>query len=691
MLGALKTAVLGTPGPPKQNVHYGAEPLQNAAAPPPPPQLDLKPKVSEEKREEKKSYSGNSYGLQYERPSRLEDSEDAPPTIPRRSATLARRFQQSPSSDDIKITGSSTPPRRNAVDQNKPENISPTKKGILMTPGTILARKKSVAFHPTTPMLDHHKPRPQPRASSSGLPNDCPGKFPSPYTPRTVKDDEWEDVGTLGVEANLFENKGVSKVKQQEKSASKFDSILKASEENNDEQITKKNPFGLKKDFARNIKPIRSQSDSATTLNTFEQKSQEPINDIDELRKKAALYDKLLPQVERMQKANSAALDAIEQAEFETEKRERELQDAEARIEMYEKELQKLKSALRDRDNKMDELSVLFEQGGIHGSLDQGAELRKVRMELRTAKRELEALEALKKENDELKRKVKELDLKLERTTREKDLAEKEIASLLERPANNSTDKHLRDENERLMAENHRLRMDGFEKEKKLRDAERTVISLKDQALEASRQPHEETPTAQKVFSLDDDPFLAQLRSSTPPKRDELNPSKPTLSAKDADQTASPKRRHSLFGSPRKSNIDIFAPSAANPFISTSPKRTGKSAFDTNTLDTLDLNALNTSTPSKSKPKFSASGIENIPYYIESPKNSVIPVAPEPGKVGSQFASRRASAGATRPGSRGKTTVAASAGRKVTGSGGDRLAEAKRRLEEKRKKRRSAL
>jgi len=58
---------------------------------------------------------------------------------------------------------------------------SPTKpQGILLTPGTATLRRKQVTFGE---VVDNEGKKP---IGHSGIPNDCPGKFPSPWTPKTV-------------------------------------------------------------------------------------------------------------------------------------------------------------------------------------------------------------------------------------------------------------------------------------------------------------------------------------------------------------------------------------------------------------------------------------------------------------------------------------------------------------------------
>ncbi|KAK3673594.1 hypothetical protein LTR78_006499 [Recurvomyces mirabilis] len=69
-----------------------------------------------------------------------------------------------------------------------PEAVSSPTKGILMTPGTAAAKKKNVTFGDH--VLDNEEKRP----SKSGLPEEYPGKFPSPWTKPIGSDDDLSDV-----------------------------------------------------------------------------------------------------------------------------------------------------------------------------------------------------------------------------------------------------------------------------------------------------------------------------------------------------------------------------------------------------------------------------------------------------------------------------------------------------------------
>lgn len=72
---------------------------------------------------------------------------------------------------------SGVPPINLEVKENSRGILSPTKPtGILMTPGTAATRRKTVSFG--TGFEDNGE---KVRASKSGIPDDCPGKFPSPW------------------------------------------------------------------------------------------------------------------------------------------------------------------------------------------------------------------------------------------------------------------------------------------------------------------------------------------------------------------------------------------------------------------------------------------------------------------------------------------------------------------------------
>ncbi|KAE8446638.1 hypothetical protein EG329_011831 [Mollisiaceae sp. DMI_Dod_QoI] len=70
--------------------------------------------------------------------------------------------------------------------ENEPRSMSPTKPpGILLTPGTATMRRKTVSFDHEVVDKEQQRTTFGKPGSKSGLPDDCPGKFPSPWVPKS--------------------------------------------------------------------------------------------------------------------------------------------------------------------------------------------------------------------------------------------------------------------------------------------------------------------------------------------------------------------------------------------------------------------------------------------------------------------------------------------------------------------------
>lgn len=79
-----------------------------------------------------------------------------------------------------------------AKQDDMPEPMPSPTKGILMTPGTAAARRKTVTFGDH--VVDNEKDKTK-EGSKSGLPNDYPGKFPSPWVQPPEKPEK-EDIAS---------------------------------------------------------------------------------------------------------------------------------------------------------------------------------------------------------------------------------------------------------------------------------------------------------------------------------------------------------------------------------------------------------------------------------------------------------------------------------------------------------------
>ena len=102
---------------------------------------------------------------------------------------------------------------------NEGGNFSPTKQGILLTPGTVRGKKKEVTFGAQVLDNEHKKP------SRSGIPNNCPGKFPSPWTPKISDMSDEKRPKTKLTEA-LYEAKATGTTPRDRKMRSKDDADI---------------------------------------------------------------------------------------------------------------------------------------------------------------------------------------------------------------------------------------------------------------------------------------------------------------------------------------------------------------------------------------------------------------------------------------------------------------------------------
>ena len=98
-------------------------------------------------------------------------------------------------------------------------NFSPTKQGILLTPGTVRGKRKEVTFGAHVLDNEHKKP------SRSGIPNNCPGKFPSPWTPKVTDMPDEKRPKTKLTEA-LYEAKATGTTPRDRRMRSKDDADI---------------------------------------------------------------------------------------------------------------------------------------------------------------------------------------------------------------------------------------------------------------------------------------------------------------------------------------------------------------------------------------------------------------------------------------------------------------------------------
>ncbi|KAI5849381.1 hypothetical protein DFP73DRAFT_509206 [Morchella snyderi] len=159
-LKAIRTVVWGTPAPPKPR----ERPTRRKKAS---PRSKRNITAAKEERDKKKE------------PSSVEQKDIFASTRPLRNSKALDSipFRISPKLNLFDPSSSSNTHLPPVFDVSTPTQPSSPSKGILMTPGTALARKKAVSFHPS---IGETTPPPK-NYIRSGLPEEFPGKFPSPW------------------------------------------------------------------------------------------------------------------------------------------------------------------------------------------------------------------------------------------------------------------------------------------------------------------------------------------------------------------------------------------------------------------------------------------------------------------------------------------------------------------------------
>ncbi|KAI9805201.1 MAG: hypothetical protein M1825_001037 [Sarcosagium campestre] len=148
-------------------------------------------------------------------PSGSEDPAEEDTQMPEQPETPAPTFVLRALKTALFGTPKTAPPKSTTAVRNNTsadpmkDQTSPIKRsGILLTPGTGPARRKTVSFGES---LDQKTAK---QKGKSGLPDNCPGKFPSPWTPRPTPQDDatrmsltksFRDVKAKAVESSVDE------------------------------------------------------------------------------------------------------------------------------------------------------------------------------------------------------------------------------------------------------------------------------------------------------------------------------------------------------------------------------------------------------------------------------------------------------------------------------------------------------
>ena len=345
--------------------------------------------------------------------------------------------------------------------------------GILVTPGFASTKKKVVSFAAST--SDEVKPRPQARIRS-GLPTDFPGKFPSPWTPRTatpkavdarsakVLFSNSEDAqneppnqpsSTSGEEGkqsaaaaavadgdvtvNLdfpISTSGKYWKERVEDLEGKYERMLAKSEKWR--EITR-----IAKDYAK--KKDSQCAEMAEKLRGVMKENQRLQSDMEDL---AQSKEKVLSRYSY----SKTTTDAAESKKLISELRET--------IAAYEKKMQALESLLDERDNQVTELSMYIEETPTASSDEL---IRELKRHLRKARTELREMTLTKMDNDSKRLRIANLETELSSLKTENLRLE---AELKESRGGMGDTSHLAHKNRSLHENRLKLQVERLEQEK---------------------------------------------------------------------------------------------------------------------------------------------------------------------------------------------------------------------------------
>ncbi|RPA78391.1 hypothetical protein BJ508DRAFT_378356 [Ascobolus immersus RN42] len=402
---------------------------------------------------------------------------------------------------------------------------SPTK-GILVNQDAAKpTRKKTVAFDPSTPAADHHKPRPQPRVRS-GLPADCPGKFPSPWTPRTAQQDEKTANNT---EAN-------AQTAGSKKDDHRMDDIRRP-------LFTDKKPdlappsntvnWGLEPITTRNEPQKKDAKAEDWRIEDLKYQLEGALAENESMKARLKEALRIKKQNERLTRANDAALHHIKEREIELKGYEDAIQKYEADLQEAEKKVAEYERRARDADDRMNQLSIMFDESGMQGfnpssATDSNTDVRDLKRELRKTKRDAENNERnLQLEIEDLKIQLREANATMTKLRNDRQQLVQECRRLQQENqeankgnfgSNSNTDSQGRLAQMKLETENARLRRENEAKDRQLENLLQQLDEAKSLGLSLNLGRPVST-SSPKPMEFDDDPFFNVGESKANSKR----------------------------------------------------------------------------------------------------------------------------------------------------------------------------
>jgi hypothetical protein len=364
-----------------------------------------------------------------------------------------KRSLQTESEDDGQLTFK-PPSHPNATDQRNTnltdiptdgaEQIptcppSPTK-GILMTPGAGVNRRKAVSFDPA---IEAEVSKPKVSRIRSGIPHDCPGKFPSPWTPKTITPRRPLSIrsGSGSLEETSLPIQPDSKLAPKRHGFlfnvdenSRIEDIMNESDDEfldiPDNELTTdmtspKSASGKYwKEHAENLEGLalkrvhRLKDMCSTAVEYAKRKDELCVNLGEKVRELLDKHQLLKSEIRRINetaqltagpdgRALSDAMRMLSEKEARITTGDAKIAQLQSLIDQYQTRLKGFEEMLNQREDKIAEMSMIMYTDNDSASMDQIAELKQ---KLRQARQEVKEMNSLRADNRSQRAKLSELE-----------------------------------------------------------------------------------------------------------------------------------------------------------------------------------------------------------------------------------------------------------------------------------------
>jgi hypothetical protein len=350
-----------------------------------------------------------------------------------RRTSNALDFKPSPHANIFNPSSSKSTELPVHLTQVTPARPSSPTKGILMTPGAAVSRRKVVSFDPA---LADETPKPKNSRVRSGLPSDFPGKFPSPWTPRIDIPLQKRSVSIGSLEETSLSIEPTAKKRAAVSEQSRIGDLLDESDHDDyafsmpDSELTTdmsapKSASGKYwKEHAESLEGLAitrvdKLKDRCNTAIDYAKRKDELCANLGEkvremMDKNKLLKDEikrlnLLSQFSGRPDANtlSEAMQMLTAKEATIKAGETEMARMQSVIDQYEARLQGFDEMLHNREENIAELSMMLYDGeNLGDNVPDSIQVTELKQKLRKARQELKELGSVRTECRNSKSKV---------------------------------------------------------------------------------------------------------------------------------------------------------------------------------------------------------------------------------------------------------------------------------------------